>query len=159
MKFQNRHSADGQHTAMQAKGLSGSSKPGSTRGFTLIEVLIAMAIFAIGILAVTSMQMRSINQNASARMQTEATTLAVDWMERLLALPYEDAWLDEAASPYEVSSGSYTITCTINEDPDNLGLPIKQIRVAVTNPNRNTRSTPVVLTSIKGQGQAAGIGP
>jgi prepilin-type N-terminal cleavage/methylation domain-containing protein len=159
MKFQNRHSNHSTSIKIPAKRLSGSPNQTNSRGFTLIEVLIAMAIFAIGILAVTTMQMRSINQNASARMQTEATTLAVDWMERLLSLPYEDPWLDEAASPYQIQSGSYTIQCSITEDPDNLGLPIKHIQIAVTNPNRNANDLSVVLTSIKGQGQAAGVGP
>ena len=114
-----------------------------------------MSIFAIGIMAVITMQMRSINQNASARMQTEATTLAADWMEMLLALPYDDPWLDEASSPYQVQNGPYTIECTIEEDPAYLALnlPIKQIEVRVTNPNRNANNTPVALMSIKGQGE------
>lgn len=160
MKFQNQHvrfKADGKPSAMPIKRLSGNQKPRSAEGFTLIEVMIAMAVFAIGILAVTSMQIRSIDQNASARMQTEATALAVDWMERLLALPYEDALLDEAASPFQVQSGSYDIAFTINEDPNNLGLPIKQIEIVVTHANRNAKT--VTLSSIKGQGQAQGTGP
>lgn len=159
MKLYNRHPEDSKPPIKPAKRLTGNSKRAKALGFTLIEVLIAMAIFSIGILAVTTMQIRSINQNASARMQTEATTLAVDWMERLLALPYEDAWLDEASSPYEVQSGEYTIECTINEDPDNLGLPIKQIQIEVSNPNPNARNKTVRLSSIKGQGQAEGVGP
>ncbi|MGD8671407.1 MAG: type IV pilus modification protein PilV [Desulfobacterales bacterium] len=159
MKFQNQHTASIELSTMPQKRPLSNLKPQGAHGFTLIEVLIAMAIFAIGILAVTTMQMRSINQNASARMQTEATTLAVDWMERLLSLPYEDAWLDEAASPYEIQSGNYIIECTINEDPENLGLPIKQIQIMVSNPNPNARNKPVILSSIKGQGQAEGIGP
>ena len=46
------------------------------KGFTLIEALFAIAIFSIGILAVSSMQISAINNNASARMRTEATMLA-----------------------------------------------------------------------------------
>lgn len=149
MKYQDQHSTDTKCSTTPGK------RPDNARGFTLIEVLIGMAIFAIGILAVTTMQMRSINQNASARLQTEATTLAADWMERLMALPYDDPWLDEAASPYNISSGPYTIRCTIEEDPAYLalGLPIKQIQVQVTTPNPNARQLSVVLTSIKGQGE------
>jgi prepilin-type N-terminal cleavage/methylation domain-containing protein len=122
----------------------------SRRGFSLIEVLIAMAIFSIGILALTSLQIRSINQNATAKMQTAATTLAVDWMEQLISRPYDDAWLDEADSPFEVQRGSYTIVWDVNEDPNNYGLPIKQINIQVTGANRNAKV--VNLTSIKWQG-------
>ncbi len=130
-----------------------SKNQASCRGFTLIEVLIAMAIFAIGILAVTSMQIRSINQNSTARLQTEATTLAVEWMEQLLALPYEDARLNEGVHPLEVS-GNYTIQLTVSEDPKGYGYPIKQIDIQVASANRN--SQPVSLSSIKGQGMAGG---
>ena len=52
-------------------------------GFTLIEVLVALAIFTIGILALTSLQAVYIGGNSSARMQTEATSLATQWLERL----------------------------------------------------------------------------
>lgn len=129
-----------------------NQKPKNAQGFTLIEVLIAMAIFAIGILAVTSMQMRSIKQNTSAGLQTAATTMAVDWMEQLMSLPYEAAWLDEAASPFVAQNGDYTVQWTINEDPNNTGLPIKQIDIVVTNPHGHAET--INLSSIKGQGQA-----
>lgn len=164
MNFQYRHSVsktDGRLSAMSPIQLTSKNKPTGIRGFTLIEVMIAMAIFAIGILAVCTMQMRSISQNSSARIQTEATTLAVGWMERLLLLPYEDVSLNEGDHPTvgdpPVSSSNYIIIWTVEEDPTNLGLPIKQIDIAVTHPNRNANT--VRLSSIKGQGQAAGTGP
>ena len=37
------------------------------QGFTLIEVLIALAIFAVGFLALSSMQITAINTNANSR--------------------------------------------------------------------------------------------
>jgi prepilin-type N-terminal cleavage/methylation domain-containing protein len=55
-------------------------------GFTLIETLVAVAIFSIGILAVGSMQLSAINNNASARMRTEATILASEKIEELMSL-------------------------------------------------------------------------
>ncbi len=69
------------------------------RGFTLIEVLIAITIFAIGILAVGSMQISAINTNAGARTYTTVVTLAKDRAEELLALPYDDADLVGSSDP------------------------------------------------------------
>ena len=107
----------------------------------------AIAIFSIGILAVTGLQVRTIGLNATARTQTEATTLAVDWMEQLLALPYDDPLLDEGSSPQQAQTGSYTVEWNISEDVD---LPMKQISISVTSQNRNSR--PVAISTIKAQG-------
>ena len=62
----------------------------SSRGFTLIEVMISMAIFSIGILAVFSMQISSINGNATARRVTQDVTWAADKAEDLLAMAYSN---------------------------------------------------------------------
>lgn len=118
------------------------------QGLTLIEVLIALAVFSIGILAIGSMQIKSINGNASARMQTEATAYAVDRVERLLALPYDDPNLDELNNPHQVIDESYTIVWNVTDD-----VPIndtKTIKISVTPANPTAKT--VSLSFIKGQG-------
>ena len=118
------------------------------QGFTLLEVLIAMAIFAVGILAVASIQITSIKGNASSRMQTEATTLAVERLEWLIALPYDHADLDENNNPHQVIDGSYTIVWNVSDD-----IPIngtKTINITVTGANRNARR--VSISFIRDQG-------
>jgi type IV pilus assembly protein PilV len=69
------------------------------QGFTLIEVMIALAIFAIGFLALSSMQITAINTNANARNSTTVITIAKDRAEELMALPYDDADLVGSAAP------------------------------------------------------------
>lgn len=78
----------------------------SQGGYTLVEVLMAMAVFLIGILAVLMMQIKAINTNASARTVTENYTWAMDNAEELLALNYDDAQLD--LGEYSVSAGTLT---------------------------------------------------
>jgi prepilin-type N-terminal cleavage/methylation domain-containing protein len=63
-------------------------------GFTLLEVIMAIAILTFGLLAVASMQSSAIQGNYTARLQTEGTTWAQDRMEKLLALPYSDPMLN-----------------------------------------------------------------
>ncbi len=57
-------------------------------GFTLIEVLIVIAIFSIGILGAMSMQISAINTNATTRKSTLAMEYATDTMERLMQVGY-----------------------------------------------------------------------
>jgi Tfp pilus assembly protein PilV len=98
--------------------------------------MIAMAIFTIGILAIAGLQIRAINLNSSSRMQSEATTIAVDAMERLMSLPYEHPELDENNNPqHNEVVGAYTVFWQITDDT-----PISQcksiaVRVTADNPN------------------------
>ena len=65
------------------------------KGFTLLEVIVAISILTVGLLAVASMQLSAIRGNAFAEGVTEATSLAVDRMEYLMALDYGDADVDD----------------------------------------------------------------
>jgi type IV pilus assembly protein PilV len=53
------------------------------RGFTLIETMIAMAIFSIGMLAVAQMQLSSSRNTTTGNLTTVAAMLARDKMEEL----------------------------------------------------------------------------
>jgi len=64
-------------------------KEHSAHGFTLLEVVIALALFTIGIIATYSMQVAAINTNTSANNLTSASNWARDRIERLLDSPYD----------------------------------------------------------------------
>ena len=57
-------------------------------GFTLLEVLIALFIFSIGILGVNAMQLTSIQGNGKANRITQASNVAADRIEQFLSTPY-----------------------------------------------------------------------
>lgn len=122
------------------------------QGFTLIEVLIAMTLLVIGILAVASMQIASLGGNSQAIRVTEATTWAGDEIETIMSLPYSDAALtddsggagtaglndtDTAGSLADggpVVQGSFTIFWNVANDTLSDGTPkpdCKTIRVLV----------------------------
>ena len=52
-------------------------------GFTIIEALLAMAIFSIGILAVASLQLWNVKNNTTGNITTQASMLAREKMEEL----------------------------------------------------------------------------
>ncbi len=106
-------------------------------GFTLIETLMAMAIFAIGILALAGLQVTYIGGNASAQMQTEATALGAQVIEHLKSLPYDAPELDPNGNPHQPpagAGGAYDVRWTVADNtPVN---NTKRIDVAVTPANR-----------------------
>jgi type IV pilus assembly protein PilV len=94
-------------------------------GFTLIEVLVAITIFAVGLLAVAAMQNSAILMNSTAGKLTNLSTWGMDKIEELSALPYTDPWLETAGNPpgndsagntHQEVSGDYTISWTVIED-------------------------------------------
>jgi len=58
-------------------------------GFTIIEVMIGAAIFAFGVIAVCGMQIAGTSGTAVASRYTEASTVGMDKIEELMALPFD----------------------------------------------------------------------
>ena len=57
----------------------------SEKGFSLVELLVAVVMLAVGLLAVAGMQSMAINKNAYANRYSTATALAQEVMEDFLA--------------------------------------------------------------------------
>jgi prepilin-type N-terminal cleavage/methylation domain-containing protein len=67
------------------------------RGLTLLEVMIALVILSIGLLALSGMQMTSIKANGSGFKSTTAVSLADQEMQRLKMLSFSNAQLTAGA--------------------------------------------------------------
>lgn len=59
------------------------------RGFSLIEVLITILVFAIGMLGMAALQAVSMRSNQSANFRTQATALGYMIIDRMRANPEE----------------------------------------------------------------------
>ena len=90
------------HMRLSQRGLS--SPPA---GFTLIEVLVAMALLSFGLLSIAGMQLVAIQVNSSSHQLGRGTALVQDKVEELLALPFTHA---DLADPPGGSYQTYTET-------------------------------------------------
>ena len=123
------------------------------KGFSLIEILIAITVFAIGILAVGKMQIAAIKGNSFANDLTKATTLAQDRMEKLIGLPYEidptvnTDPLDDTNPPNGPAGLDDTNATADHNDPNN---PVDDRynifwNIATDHPINNTKEIRVIV--------------
>ena len=118
-------------------------------GFALIEVLMAMVIFTVGILALAGLQITTISGNAAARMQTEATAIGAKIAERLRSLPFDHEDLVPTVHPHSLpASGSqpYRVDWTVRADTPVNGT--KAVRVTVIPFNKINGRTVTINTII-----------
>ena len=108
-------------------------QPGN-RGFTLLEVMMAMAIFSIGILAVVGIQHMIVRGNANGNVVTQQLMLAQRVMERLKI----------NSAPSSLSS---SVQPDIDMNGDNGG-PYT-VRSTVTNPIGGNSSRFITVTVTK----------
>lgn len=80
--------------------------PVGERGYTLIEVLVALFIMSFGLLGMAGLQIVSLKQNQSAYMRSQATILAYDVIDRMRA----NVSAVEAGD-YFISSGTEKSSC------------------------------------------------
>ena len=107
----------------------------NNKGFTLIEILIAICILGFGLLATAQMQAMAIKGNAFANKTTMGSTLAQNKMEELrgLASPVSGADTEEG----------YTRTWTVIDNTPATDLRTLTIRVTWKN-----CASPQVITAI-----------
>jgi type IV pilus assembly protein PilV len=71
------------------------------RGFTLLEVLVALVVLSIGLLGLSGLQTSSLRNNHSAFLRSQATLAITDIMDRMRA--NSDA---ASAGNYDINYGS-----------------------------------------------------
>lgn len=115
-----------------------TSLHGKQRGFTLVEVLVALTIFTIGILAVATMLTSSIRYNSAAKLASDGVFKAERKVEEQLAGSY-DALVNDSQV-----SGPHTLNWRVTDQDTH-----KTIAITVTWKD-STGNKSYTLNSIKG---------
>lgn len=127
------------------------------RGSSLVELLVAVTVFAIGLLAVAGMQLTALRGNASAQQVSVASGLAEGVLEEILAWPDDDPqlaadaveqeWLLANATPAEQLPGASNFRAfyAIDADYDRPRLTRVEVRVEAL----NAPAHPVSLVAFK----------
>lgn len=100
------------------------------RGFTLIEILVALVITVLGLMAISAMYVSNAQGTSYARHATEASVLAEDQLEMMLTTPSANLvggfdQVDEHG--IAVASGGFTRVWSVAWDGD-----LARIAITVT---------------------------
>lgn len=117
----------------------------NARGFSLIEVMIALVILSVGLLGLAGMQGTAINGNLHGNTITQATALAQATIEQIRNTAYDN--IDTTTFPdaeSRVDESIYERTITIEDD-----VPLNELkRITVTVSWRKAGLHQVVLRTI-----------
>ena len=87
----------------------------SHNGFTLVEVLVAMVIFAISSMAVTMLMMNHTKLVSLNSQASEAIVLAQDKLEDLRTMSFADL-VSNSAPPVTKKGTAYTTSWTVQQN-------------------------------------------
>lgn len=125
------------------------------KGFSLIELLIAMSVMALGMLAAASMQYSAVRNNTTGNTSTQATMLAKAQLETLKNQNIDSTALAVGdyndPSPIDANGnpgGIYNRTWRI----DPLGVSARRIRVIVEWTKFGSTRQVIVRSNTRGSG-------
>ena len=93
---------------------SRQNKLSTYKGFTLLEVMIAMVIFSIGLLGLASLQAISMQNEHASYSRSQAILLAYEMADRITATPSGSVSYVIAANTTTVAGYTSTMCLTLN---------------------------------------------
>ena len=106
------------------------------QGFTMVEVLVAIALLLVGLLGVAQMQVMTMITNSTANQRTTAITLAQDRMEILRTLPYA------TIRPSSDTSGIYQRSWSVENNTPASNM--KRVTVTVSWPGKQVQVQSII---------------
>lgn len=84
-------------------------KTSGERGFSLIEVMVAIVILTVGLLSLAQMMVLATNSNSLSGRMTSASALAKEQLERLKAAPFYSDPLTKTRNPVLQDGGNIDV--------------------------------------------------
>src|SRR4030042_803583 len=104
----------------------------STRGFSLIEILIAIVILSISLLGLAALMVTTTQNNSFGAHMSEATTFAQDMLERLRVSPWEKVVSGKDPLPIAGSTGiNYDRNWVVSPNPISPNDTLRTVTITV----------------------------
>ena len=118
------------------------------RGFTLVEMMIALVLFGVGMMALAQVLPNGLSVRDKARRMSVATSMAQEEVERLRNLPFNHADLAAGnhADPDNPIDNAFQRDWVVQNDTPVTDM--KRIAVTVTFPTDSADSQAVMTTMI-----------
>lgn len=128
---------------------------GGREGFSLIEVIVALVILSVGVLAMGASTGFVLTQVRAAELRTDRMTAVHQVAERLRAVPWDD--LETACAGQSFSTADFTVSCTVSQAPGIINL--KRVQLVSTGPGFSGRRRVQSATDTMTIGIARPIAP
>lgn len=118
------------------------------RGFTMVEMMIALVLFGVGMMALAQVLPNGLSVRDKARRMSVATSMAQEEIERLRDLPYnhQDLAGGTHTDPDNPVDDAYRRSWEVQAD--NPVIDMKRVAVTVSFPTASADSQAVVTTLI-----------
>jgi prepilin-type N-terminal cleavage/methylation domain-containing protein len=118
------------------------------RGFTLVEMMIALLVFGIGLVALAQTMPQGLSMRDRARRMSVATNLAQQEVERLRSVPYDDPLLSAGThtDPMGPIDGAFTRSWVVVDDSPVENM--KTVTVTVSFPTSSPDSMAILTTRL-----------
>ena len=135
---------------MDGQGVAGNRQQipwGVDKGFTFLEVILAMTILSFGLLAITGMFGVSTQALHSSGNRTKAILLAQEKLEELKSLPYDqmisapmEEDTEEPVYTFQEERGPILLVWAVQEDHPQMGLSLLAVKAVWKSSGGQTQS-------------------